>query len=116
MKSFLSRIPIKRIANCRGFVEIKPITEFNHREAAEPLIEKYRPTWPDSDFSVPNKESIVIPQRTIPEEKLTFEMKMSMDRGSAFLYPHMPINPADAKVKLWVGFDISFITSFFLTS
>ncbi len=78
------------------------IRSHNNKNASAPLIEKYRPTWPDSDFAKSAKPDQLLP-RTIPDEVLNFELTASLEHGSAIFYPHLPTNPADIKVRLTVS-------------
>ena len=65
-------------------------------------INDYRPRWPDPVFKNDIKEDS-LPERTIPENKLSFEMTLSTEYGSALHYNHLPSHPADLKVVLYVS-------------
>ncbi len=78
------------------------IRSHNNKNASAPLIEKYRPVWPDADFAKLSHPVKTLP-RTIPDSVLNFELTASLEHGSAIFYPHLPSNPADIKAKLRVS-------------
>lgn len=78
------------------------IRSHNNKNSGAPLIEKYRPVWPDADFAKSSSPEALLP-RTIPDSVLNFELTASLEHGSAIFYPHLPTNPADIKVKLTVS-------------
>ncbi len=77
------------------------IRSHNNRNSNAPLLEKYRPVWPDSDFGKGKIEEL--PIRTIDDNDLNFGLTASFEHGAALFYPHLPHNPADFKVKLLVS-------------
>jgi hypothetical protein len=94
---------IQRISsNCKmaRTLATSVIRGHNNRNSNAPLLEKYRPVWPDSDFGKGNVEEL--PLRSVPQEDLKFQLTASFENGSSLFYPHLPHNPADFKVKLSV--------------
>jgi hypothetical protein len=83
----------------RGFATI--IHAHNNKNANAPLLEKYRPLWPDADFQK-GQTPPELPERTIPDSVLNFEMQATFQQGTALFYPHLSHNPADIKVKVHV--------------
>jgi hypothetical protein len=74
----------------------------NSPDARVPLIENYRPTWPDFDYETPSDPPPLL-ERTVPDNKLSFKMKATFEPGSLVFYPHLNINPADLKVRMRVS-------------
>lgn len=77
--------------------------------AGLPLIEHYRPRWPEPAFNIDetNKLSVspsskVLP-RTVPDSKLRFKLKSTFDHGASIFYPHLKFHAADYKVTLFVS-------------
>jgi len=75
-----------------------------------PLIEHYRPRWPEPAYNIDetNKLSVspsskVLP-RTVPDNKLRFKLKATFDHGASIFYPHLKFHAADYKVTLLVSF------------
>lgn len=73
----------------------------NNKNSNAPLLEKYRPVWPDADFGKGKVEEL--PLRSVAEKDLKFGLTASFESGSSLFYPHLPHNPADFKVKLSVS-------------
>ena len=76
--------------------------------AGLPLIEHYRPRWPEPAYNIDetNKLSVspsskVLP-RTIPDNKLRFKLRATFDHGASIFYPHLKFHAADYKVTLLV--------------
>jgi hypothetical protein len=69
-----------------------------------PIFQQYRSIWPNADYFTNATNTTVpeLPIRTVKEENLKFTMKSSFHPGSSVFYPHLKINPADAKVKMEV--------------
>ncbi len=69
-----------------------------------PIFQQYRSIWPNADNFTHATNTTVpeLPIRTVKEENLKFTMKSSFHPGSSVFYPHLKINPADAKVKMEV--------------
>jgi hypothetical protein len=91
----------------RNFISV--LHQYNSANAEAPLIEKYRPTWPDPYYvNESSSELPPLPPRTVPDEALRFEIKGSNFKGTAEFYTHLPINPADMRVKLKVSNSIRY--------
>jgi hypothetical protein len=77
--------------------------------AAVPLLEQYRPRWPQLPMDTPAEKDefngiLPIPEtRTIPASVLRFQMSATFAHGSSLIYEHMSFNPADFKVGLKVS-------------
>ena len=72
--------------------------------SAKPLISHYRTRWPMPRPSpAAEKEAQFV--RTIPDEKINFQMKATFDHGSSIFYPHLKYHPSDYKVGLVVNVD-----------
>lgn len=84
----------------RSFATI--IRAHNNKNSNAPLLEKYRPVWPDADFGKGKPEEL--PVRTVSDDVLRFELTASFESGTSLLYPHLPHNPADFKAKLKVQY------------
>jgi hypothetical protein len=75
--------------------------------AAVPLMQKVRSTWPDVSHhsavsSLEEDNAPQLPPRTVPDDKLSFRMRVSYTHGTDIYFPHMKIHPADYKVALFV--------------
>ena len=73
------------------------------------FVESTKSAWPkpvreESNIVGMNDETL-LPQRTIPEEKLRFRLTSSFFPGSSIHFPHMPSHPGDFKVALSVSID-----------
>ena len=83
------------------------VKEHLRRNAPVPLIQHFRSTWPDvlqHGSSAPELDAALqIPPRTVPDDKLRFQMRTSFNHGTDIFYPHMKIHPADFKVSLLVS-------------
>lgn len=76
------------------------------RNAANPLIQHLRSTWPDAPPTVNSnneRPSEELPPRTVADDKLSFQMRTSYLHARDIFYSHMKINPADYKVALFVN-------------
>ena len=70
-------------------------------EIKAPLLEKFHSVWPEPR---PTNQLIeAIPERTIPEDILSFTMRATFDKGMSIFFPHMKFHPADLKVILTVS-------------
>jgi hypothetical protein len=75
----------------------------------KPLVEHYRPTWPESPLPpVPEKEEFnglfpLAETREIPASVLRFQMQATFSHGNSIFYKHLHFNPADYKVGLLVS-------------
>lgn len=76
-----------------------------------PLLEHYRPTWPDPDFLKVDLPSL--PARTVADSALKFEFTASFSKGTAEFYKHLQTSPSDIRVKMRVR-QHAFILSYFL--
>lgn len=65
-------------------------------------MKNYHPLWTEFDFAGAATPP-PLPKRTVPESALNFELTATFTHGSAIFYPHMKMNPADAKVKMTVS-------------
>ena len=70
-------------------------------EIKAPLLEKFHSVWPEPRPS--NQFIEAIPEKTIPEDILSFTMRATFDKGMSIFYPHMKFHPADLKVILTVS-------------
>lgn len=73
------------------------------------LVESIKSSWPkeireESNITSNNSETL-LPERTIPEDKLKFRLTSSFFPGSSIHFPHMPSHPGDFKVALTVSID-----------
>jgi hypothetical protein len=82
---------------------ILPVFERQSANAQMPLLQYYRSSWPDGKPDTKFPLDAKLPPRTVPDSALRFELSASSKKGMAVLYSHLPINPADYKVALWVG-------------
>jgi hypothetical protein len=110
----MSAVSIRRVAvlACRATrsarVQVRANTSvpFNRDKTSNtPLVEHYRSAWPDGNPDKP-ADSIVLPERTVSDDVLNFGMRMSMEQGQSFFYPHLETNPADLKVRMMVRSEI----------
>lgn len=83
------------------------IKNASHPESFTPLVEKFRTSWPDAapkSISITNELlKAKLPERTVSEDILRFEMSATYDPGSSLFYAHMKTNPADFKVIVRVS-------------
>ena len=112
----MHRLALRRFS--AGAFTLKPthevVKEHLRRNAPAPLIQHFRSTWPDvlqHSSSAPELDAALqIPRRTVPDDKLRFQMRTSFNHGTDIFYPHMKIHPADFKVSLLVCiFDMAFL-------
>jgi hypothetical protein len=110
----MSALSIRRVAvlGCRTTrstrfqVRANTSVPFNRDKTSNtPLVEHYRSAWPDGNPDKP-ADSIVLPERTVSDDVLNFGMRMSMEQGQSFFYPHLETNPADLKVRMMVRSEI----------
>lgn len=78
------------------------------RNAAVPLLENYRPVWPDPDYIHPQLNLEAFPvnplPRKVPDQAITFDFsirKNLLDGGKHF--PHFKAHPGDMKVRMKVS-------------
>lgn len=89
------------------------IYEHSSPASAIPLLEQYRPRWPQLPITKLAEEGecrgvLPIPEtRTISASLLRFEMRATFSHGSSLIYEHMAFNPADFKVGVKVSFPTS---------
>lgn len=98
MLSF-SRFGTRQIAKHARFLSLASEHSVNSNA---PLLEKARNVWPDPEhqiIGVPQN----IPPRTVPDSALQWKMRASFINASVIVYPHLQVNPADAKVILLVS-------------
>ena len=75
------------------------------------LVESTKSAWPkpvreeSNIVGIKDDNDTLLPQRTIPEEKLRFRLTSSFFPGSSIHFPHMPSHPGDFKVALIVSVD-----------
>lgn len=85
------------------------ILKHGNPAAAVPLLEQYRPRWPQLPIEKPAEKDefigiLPIPEtRTIPASVLRFQMSATFAHGTSIIYEHMSFNPADFKVGLKVS-------------
>ena len=85
------------------------ITDHTDPRSTKPLLEQFRPRWPQPPITklaeVDEFPGIFpIPEtRSIPESVLRFSMQASFSHGASIYYEHMHYNPADFKVTLRVS-------------
>jgi hypothetical protein len=85
------------------------ISPHQTRSSPKPLVEHYRPTWPEPPLPpVPEKGEIdglfpLAETREIPASVLRFQMQATFSNGNSIFYKHLSINPADYKVGLLVS-------------
>lgn len=80
------------------------IGQFNTPNSHAPLVERYRPTWPDADFEMVNENALPpLPPRTVPDELFVFDYRTTSHKGTAKFYNHLMVNPADIRVKAQVS-------------
>jgi hypothetical protein len=77
------------------------IQKHNSPNSKMPLLEHYRPTWPDPDFV--KLELPPLPERTVPDSALKFEFTASFSKGTAEFYKHLQTSPSDIRVKMRVA-------------
>jgi hypothetical protein len=67
-----------------------------------PLVEHYRPSWPDADFNHPAVHAPTLLPKTVDDEILSFEMSATFQQERIEQYPHLNIQPQDLKVRMRV--------------
>lgn len=65
-------------------------------------VKNYRPLWTDFDFAGASTPA-PLPKRTVSDSALNFQLTATFTHGSAIFFPHLKMNPADAKVKMTVS-------------
>lgn len=89
------------------------LAEHSSSCSAVPLLEQYRPRWPQLPITKLPEEGecrgiLPIPEtRAISPSLLRFQMNATFTHGSSLIYEHMSFNPVDFKVGLKVGFLMS---------
>ena len=69
-----------------------------HKRMAGSFAQSFQSGWPDREI-----QDFKVPKRTVPEDKLRFQVRATFNSGStAMLYGHLPGHPADFKVHLYV--------------
>ena len=85
------------------------IHSHNTTSAAIPLIEHHRPRWPRLPIPKPAEQDefngiMAIPEiRSVPASALRFEIQATFNHGTSLYYEHMPCNPVDFRVRLFVS-------------
>lgn len=92
--SSLSRASIRAVGS---------VPHHHSRRSNAPLIEHYRSAWPDVNPDRPAESQINLPERTVEDDKLRFNIGVSMQEGQSFFFPHLETNPADIKVTMKVS-------------
>ncbi len=96
---------VTNVASQRTVVRALSVGQFNSAYSHAPLVERYRPSWPDADFEGVDENSLPpIPPRTVPDELFHFEFRTTTHKGTAEFYKHLMLNPADIRVKATVMF------------
>lgn len=99
----LSKQAVRVVANKQIVARSITIGQANTKNGVAPLIERYRPSWPDADFEGVNGDTLPpLPPRTVPDELFQFEYRTSTEEGTARFYEHLTVNPADIKVRATV--------------
>lgn len=86
------------------------IDKHTSASAKLPLIENYRPRWPEPSFNIDETNKLSVSpsskaiKRTVPDSKLRFKLKSTFDHGASIFYPHLKYHAADYKVTLFVSF------------
>jgi hypothetical protein len=86
------------------------IDKHSRPSAKFPLIENYRPRWPEPSFNIDETNKLSVSpsskalNRTVPDSKLRFKLKSTFDHGASIFYPHLKYHAADYKVTLFVSF------------
>ena len=78
----------------------------DHRggEKPTPLIEHFRPKWPEpATLKFNDAAKGVMPQRTVPDRVLRFKLTATLTHGQSIYYRHMKFNPADFKVIMYAS-------------
>jgi hypothetical protein len=78
-------------------------TQMLIRSVSGTILQNYRPKWPLTNFTA-SEPVPHIPEKTISEDKLRFELSATMNKGTNIFYPHLQSHPADLKVRLFVSF------------
>jgi hypothetical protein len=107
-KTSLARARLSRCIGQAGGVRYfsvatAPTTETEDPHRGIPMLSSLRPAWPST--GVPEEVVEAIPKRTVPSEKLFFELSMHVDDNKLLVYPHLKYHPADLKVRLYVSID-----------
>ena len=95
---------------------IRSINQHNSPAAAVPLIEHYRPRWPQPPLAAAptgNKTELngIVPvlnrpkTRSVPASALRFSLSATFSHGSSIYYSHLQYHPTDFKVALKVIID-----------
>ena len=105
--------PAQQLTFAANVSSARSINPHNSPASATPLIEHYRPRWPQPPLpSVPSggKSSLdgVVPilnipaKRSVPATALRFSLSATFSHGSSIYYSHLQYHPADFKVSLKV--------------
>ena len=68
---------------------------------AAPLADNHHTAWP-AEADKPMPAEVEPEPRTIPDDKMNFQMRATFSHGSSIFYPHLKHHPADYKVGLVV--------------
>lgn len=80
-------------------VQYTPVEGQDH---AQPYVQSYRNAWPD-EYPAVDRADPILPPRTVPESALRFRMTSRLDLGSAAIYEHLHVHPADLKITMFVS-------------
>lgn len=96
-----STVALRRSRSLTYFIDFSSsIHKHNSPNSKMPLLEHYRPTWPDPDFV--KMEMSPLPERTVPDSALKFEFTASFSKGTGVFYKHLQTSPSDIRVKMRV--------------
>jgi hypothetical protein len=85
------------------------ISDHTDPRSTKPLLEQFRPRWPQPPITKLAEADefpgiFPIPEtRSIPASVLRFSMQASFSHGASLYYEHLHYNPADFKVTLRVS-------------
>ncbi len=105
--------PAQQFSQLANISSAHSINPHNSSASATPLIEHYRPRWPQPPLpsapsgDVSSLDGVVpilnIPaKRSIPATALRFSLSATFSHGSSIYYSHLQYHPADFKVSLKV--------------
>ena len=81
--------------------------------STSPLVQNFRTSWPEpAPLKIKVNEHTIqqhLPERTVSDDVLRYEMTASYDQGSALFYSHMKMNPADFKVIVRVCLMLKYV-------
>ena len=81
-----------------------PIDDHRGGEKTTPLIEHFRPKWPEPTvLKFKDTAKDILPHRTVPDSALRFKLTATLTHGQSIYYSHMKFNPADFKVTMYAS-------------